>query len=403
MRAYERLLKYAAVDTQSSEDAQGTPSTPGQLTLCRILAEEMRSIGLEEVYEDGRGYVYGKLPASAGMEKAPAIGFIAHVDTAPDFSGAGVKPVLHVNYDGGDLPLGDSGLVLSPEKFPDLKDSVGQTLITTDGTTLLGADDKAGVAEIMTACERIISEKLPHCALSVAFTPDEEIGSGAQLLDLARFGADFAYTVDGDEVGEINYETFNAAGAGWEITGVSVHPGSARGIMVNAALVAAEINSMLPAGEIPAETDGYEGFYHLTELNATVERAEMKYIVRDHDAKKFAARLDKLRAVEKHINEKYGEGTAKLTLTEQYRNMEEILSKRMDIVERAKRAVEKLGIAPVIRPIRGGTDGAQLSFLGLPCPNLGTGGSAFHGPFEHITAEHMDQGVEVLLNIVSAG
>lgn len=403
MRAYERLLKYAAVDTQSSEDAQGTPSTPGQLTLCRILAEEMRSIGLEEVYEDGRGYVYGKLPASAGMEKAPAIGFIAHVDTAPDFSGAGVKPVLHVNYDGGDLPLGDSGLVLSPEKFPDLKDSVGQTLITTDGTTLLGADDKAGVAEIMTACERIISEKLPHCALSVAFTPDEEIGSGAQLLDLARFGADFAYTVDGDEVGEINYETFNAAGAGWEITGVSVHPGSARGIMVNAALVAAEINSMLPAGEIPAETDGYEGFYHLTELNATVERAEMKYIVRDHDAKKFAARLDKLRTVEKHINEKYGEGTAKLTLTEQYRNMEEILSKRMDIVERAKRAVEKLGIAPVIRPIRGGTDGAQLSFLGLPCPNLGTGGSAFHGPFEHITAEHMDQGVEVLLNIVSAG
>ena len=403
MRAYERLLKYAAVDTQSSEDAQGTPSTPGQLTLCRILAEEMRSIGLEEVYEDGRGYVYGKLPASAGMEKAPAIGFIAHVDTAPDFSGAGVKPVLHVNYDGGDLPLGDSGLVLSPEKFPDLKDSVGQTLITTDGTTLLGADDKAGVAEIMTACERIISEKLPHCALSVAFTPDEEIGSGAQLLDLARFGADFAYTVDGDEVGEINYETFNAAGAGWEITGVSVHPGSARVIMVNAALVAAEINSMLPAGEIPAETDGYEGFYHLTELNATVERAEMKYIVRDHDAKKFAARLDKLRAVEKHINEKYGEGTAKLTLTEQYRNMEEILSKRMDIVERAKRAVEKLGIAPVIRPIRGGTDGAQLSFLGLPCPNLGTGGSAFHGPFEHITAEHMDQGVEVLLNIVSAG
>ena len=403
MRAYERLLKYAAVDTQSSEDAQGTPSTPGQLTLCRILAEEMRSIGLEEVYEDGRGYVYGKLPASAGMEKAPAIGFIAHVDTAPDFSGAGVKPVLHVNYDGGDLPLGDSGLVLSPEKFPDLKDSVGQTLITTDGTTLLGADDKAGVAEIMTACERIISEKLPHCALSVAFTPDEEIGSGAQLLDLARVGADFAYTVDGDEVGEINYETFNAAGAGWEITGVSVHPGSARGIMVNAALVAAEINSMLPAGEIPAETDGYEGFYHLTELNATVERAEMKYIVRDHDAKKFAARLDKLRAVEKHINEKYGEGTAKLTPTEQYRNMEEILSKRMDIVERAKRAVEKLGIAPVIRPIRGGTDGAQLSFLGLPCPNLGTGGSAFHGPFEHITAEHMDQGVEVLLNIVSAG
>ena len=262
MRAYERLLKYAAVDTQSSEGAQGTPSTPGQLRLCALLAEEMRAIGLQKVYEDGRGYVYGYLPASAGMENEPTIGFIAHVDTAPDFSGTGVKPVLHENYDGGDVTLGTSGLVLSPEKFPDLKDCVGQTLITTDGTTLLGADDKAGVAEIMTACERIVKENLPHCAVAVAFTPDEEIGSGAELLDLERFGADFAYTVDGDEVGEINYETFNAAAASWEIRGVNVHPGSAKGIMINAALVACEINSLLPAEEIPAMTGGYEGFYH---------------------------------------------------------------------------------------------------------------------------------------------
>lgn len=400
MRAYERLLKYAAVDTQSSEDAQGTPSTPGQLRLCALLAEEMRAIGLQKVYEDGRGYVYGYLPASAGMENEPTIGFIAHVDTAPDFSGTGVKPVLHENYDGGDVTLGTSGLVLSPEKFPDLKDCAGQTLITTDGTTLLGADDKAGVAEIMTACERIVKEKLPHCAVAVAFTPDEEIGSGAELLDLERFGADFAYTVDGDEVGEINYETFNAAAASWEIRGVNVHPGSAKGIMINAALVACEINSLLPAEETPAATEGYEGFYHLLEMNASVERAEMKYIIRDHDAEKFTQRCEAMRDIERRINEKYGEGTAKLTVREQYRNMAEVLAGRMDIIERAKRAMEKRGIAPIIRPVRGGTDGAQLSFRGLPCPNLGTGGSAFHGPYEHITAEHMDEAVDIILNII---
>lgn len=400
MKAYERLLKYAAIDTQSSEDGEGTPSTPGQLRLCALLAEEMRTIGLQKVYEDGRGYVYGYLPASAGMENEPTIGFIAHVDTAPDFSGTGVKPVLHENYDGGDVALGTSGLVLSPEKFPDLKDCVGQTLITTDGTTLLGADDKAGVAEIMTACERIIKENLPHCAVAVAFTPDEEIGSGAELLELGSFGADFAYTVDGDEVGEINYETFNAAAASWEIRGVNVHPGSAKGIMINAALVACEINSLLPAEEIPAATEGYEGFYHLLEMNASVERAEMKYIIRDHDAARFARRCEVMRDIEKSINEKYGEGTAKLTVKEQYRNMAEVLTGRMDIIERAKRAMEKRGITPIIRPVRGGTDGAQLSFRGLPCPNLGTGGSAFHGPYEHITAEHMDEAVDIMLNII---
>ena len=401
MRAYERLLKYAAVDTQSSEGAQGTPSTPGQLRLCALLAEEMRAIGLQKVYEDGRGYVYGYLPASAGMENEPTIGFIAHVDTAPDFSGTGVKPVLHESYDVGDVTLGTSGLVLSPEKFPDLKDCAGQTLITTDGTTLLGADDKAGVAEIMTACERIVKENLPHCAVAVAFTPDEEIGSGAELLDLERFGADFAYTVDGDEVGEINYETFNAAAASWEIRGVNVHPGSAKGIMINAALVACEINSLLPAEEIPAMTGGYEGFYHLLEMNASVERAEMKYIIRDHDAEKFTQRCEAMRDIEKSINEKYGAGTAKLTLKEQYRNMAEIILPEYHIIETAVRATEKAGVKPFISPIRGGTDGARLSFMGLPCPNLGTGGYAFHGPYEHTTAEGMDEVTEILLNIVS--
>lgn len=400
MNAYERLLKYAAVDTQSSEDAQGTPSTPGQLKLCALLAEEMRGIGLQKVYEDGSGYVYGYLPASEGMEHEPTVGFIAHVDTAPDFSGTGVKPVLHENYNGGDVALGTSGLVLSPEKFPDLKDCVGQTLIATDGTTLLGADDKAGVAEIMTVCERIIKENLPHCAVAVAFTPDEEIGSGAEMLELERFGADFAYTVDGDEVGEINYETFNAAAASWEIRGMNVHPGSAKGIMINAALVACEINSLLPAEEVPSKTEGYEGFYHLLEMNATVERAEMKYIIRDHDAATFARRCEVMRDIEKSINEKYGVGTAKLTVNEQYRNMAEVLTARMDIIERARLAMEKHGIVPVIRPVRGGTDGAQLSFRGLPCPNLGTGGSAFHGPYEHITAEHMDEAVDIILNII---
>ena len=365
MRAYERLLKYAAVDTQSSEDAQGTPSTPGQLRLCTLLAEEMRTLGLQNVYEDGRGYVYACLPASAGMENEPTVGFIAHVDTAPDFSGTGVKPVLHENYDGGEVALGTSGLVLSPEKFPDLKDCVGQTLITTDGTTLLGADDKAGVAEIMTACEQIIKENLPHCAVAVTFTPDEEIGSGAELLELERFGADFAYTVDGDEAGEINYETFNAAAAKWEIRGVNVHPGSAKGIMINAALVACEINSLLPAEEIPAMTDGYAGFYHLLEMNAAVERAEMKYIIRDHDAGKFARRCEAMRDIEKRINEKYGAGTAKLTIKEQYRNMAEVLTERMDIIERAKSAMTKRGIAPIIRPVRGGT--TERSSLSAVC------------------------------------
>lgn len=401
MKAYERFLKYVKIHTASAEDSDTTPTTARQHDLARALAEELEKIGMAEVYADEHAYVYAAIPASAGEEQTPCVGLIAHIDTVPDFSGENVKPQVIENYDGGLVPLGESGRTLTPDKFPELAKLCGQTLITTDGTTVLGADDKAGVAEIVTACERIIAEKLPHGRIAVCFTPDEEVGHGAALLDLDRLGADYAYTVDGGEPEEINFETFNAAGAHWEINGFNIHPGDAKNTMINACLVAGEINAMLPAGETPANTEGYEGFYHLLEMHGTVERAELEYIVRDHDAAHFAARLDTLRHIEKLINEKYGAGTATLTLTEQYRNMSEKLSSRMDVVERAESAIEKAGLTPVRVPIRGGTDGAQLSFRGLPCPNLGTGGYSFHGPYEHITVEAMDTVVEIILNIVT--
>lgn len=402
MKAYERFLKYVKIHTASSEQSDTTPTTARQHDLARALADELAALGMAEVSHDEHAYVYAVLPASAGLESAPSIGLIAHIDTVPDFSGENVRPQVIENYDGGSVALGESGRTLTPEKFPELHKLRGQTLITTDGTTVLGADDKAGVAEIVTACERIIAEGLPHGRIAVCFTPDEEVGHGAALLDLGRLGADYAYTVDGGELEEVNFETFNAAGAHWEINGFNIHPGDAKNTMINACLVAGEINAMLPAGETPANTEGYEGFYHLLEMRGTVERAELDYIVRDHDAAHFAARLDTLRHIEKLINEKYGAATAVLTLTEQYRNMAEKLSARMDVVERAERAIEKAGLAPVRVPIRGGTDGAQLSFRGLPCPNLGTGGYSFHGPYEHITAEAMDTAVEIILNIVTA-
>ena len=400
MGAYERLLKYAAVHTASAEDVDATPTTARQFDLAHLLADELRALGMAEVYEDEHAYVYAALPASAGMEGERAIGLIAHIDTVPDFSGENVRPQVIENYDGGEVPLGTSGRVLSPEKFAELPALKGQTLITTDGTTVLGADDKAGVAEIMTACERIIAQGIPHGRIAVCFTPDEEVGHGAALLDFDRLGADFAYTVDGGALEEVNFETFNAAAAHWDITGFNIHPGDAKNTMINASLVACEINAMLPAGDTPAHTEGYEGFYHLMSMTGTVERAELDYIVRDHSAASFAARETTLRHIEKLINEKYGAGTAKLTLTEQYRNMAECMSDHMDIVERAERAIAAAGLKPVRVPVRGGTDGAQLSFRGLPCPNLGTGGYSFHGPYEHITAEAMDTAVEIILGIV---
>ena len=400
MRAYERLLKYAAVHTASTEDIDTTPTTARQFDLAHLLADELRALGMAEVYEDEHAYVYAALPASAGMEGERAIGLIAHIDTVPDFSGENVRPQVIENYDGGEVPLGTSGRVLSPEKFAELPALKGQTLITTDGTTVLGADDKAGVAEIMTACERIIAQGIPHGRIAVCFTPDEEVGHGAALLDFDRLRADFAYTVDGGALEEVNFETFNAAAAHWDITGFNIHPGDAKNTMINASLVACEINAMLPAGDTPAHTEGYEGFYHLMSMTGTVERAELDYIVRDHSAASFAAREATLQHIEKLINEKYGAGTAKLTLTEQYPNMAECMSDHMDIVERAERAIAAAGLKPVRVPVRGGTDGAQLSFRGLPCPNLGTGGHSFHGPYEHITAEAMDTAVEIILGIV---
>ena len=400
MRAYERLLKYAAVHTASAEDVDATPTTARQFDLAHLLADELRALGMAEVYEDEHAYVYAALPASAGMEGERAIGLIAHIDTVPDFSGENVRPQVIENYDGGEVTLGTSGRVLSPEKFAELPTLKGQTLITTDGTTVLGADDKAGVAEIMTACERIIAQGIPHGRIAVCFTPDEEVGHGAALLDFDRLGADFAYTVDGGALEEVNFETFNAAAAHWDITGFNIHPGDAKNTMINASLVACEINAMLPAGDTPAHTEGYEGFYHLMSMTGAVEHAELDYIVRDHSAASFAAREATLQHIEKLINEKYGAGTAKLTLTEQYRNMAECMSGHMDIVERAERAIAAAGLKPVRVPVRGGTDGAQLSFRGLPCPNLGTGGYSFHGPYEHITAEAMDTAVEIILGIV---
>jgi len=400
MRAYERLIRYARIHTASAEDAPQTPSTRRQFDLSRILAQEMRGLGFDNVLEDEHAYVYGALPASPGLEDRPCLGLIAHIDTVPDFCGENVKPQIVENYDGSDLPLGESGRVLSAAQFPDLLRMRGHTLITTDGTTVLGADDKAGIAEILSACERILAEGLPHGRIAVCFTPDEEVGHGAALLDLTRLGADFAYTVDGGDLREINYETFNAAAAHWEIHGFNVHPGSAKGKMINASLVAMELNAVLPAGEIPARTEGYEGFFHLTDMRGNVEKAELDYIVRDHDAVAFQARLDLLRDAEKRINEKYGAGTARLEIRQQYRNMAEKLAQRMEIVELARAAIEQAGLTPVTAPIRGGTDGAQLSFRGLPCPNLGTGGYGFHGPYEHISAENMDKAVDIILNIV---
>ena len=400
MRAYKRLLRYAAIDTQSDESAEKTPSTEKQHAFSWLLHFELQDLGLKRVHTDPSAYTYAFLPASPGWEDEPVIGLIAHIDTAPDFSGTAVKPQLHFDYDGGDIALGSSGRVLSPKDFPDLKNCVGKTLITTNGTTLLGADDKAGVAEIMTVFETLLHSERPHCAVAVCFTPDEEIGHGARLMDLERFGAAFAYTVDGDAVDEINFETFNAAAASFKIKGVSVHPGSAKDIMVNASLLAMRVNAMLPLDEIPARTEGYEGFYHLTDMCGNVSEAELKYIVRDHDAKHFRARCERLREIERELNLEYGEGTVTLILNEQYRNMAEILADHVKIVERAEKAIRASGLTPITRPVRGGTDGAQLSFRGLPCPNLGTGGAAFHGPCEHIAVEDMDKMVEILLNIV---
>ncbi len=401
MTALERFLSYVKIHTASSERDDRTPTEEREFDLSRVLEKEMKELGMERVFVDDHAYVYGFIGATPGCESRPCVGFIAHLDTIPDFPGENVKPQLIENYDGGPVALGTSGRVLTEEVNPRLGELRGHTLVTTDGTTVLGADDKAGIAAIMTACERILAEGRPHGAIAVCFTPDEEVGHGAALLDLERFGADFAYTVDGGELNEINFETFNAASAKWEIAGFNIHPGSAKDKMINASLVAMEINAMLPAGAVPERTENYEGFFHLTDMSGTVEKAELHYILRDHDANGLAEKEKLMRLIEKQINEKYGPGTAKLTLREQYRNMAEKLASRMEIVELAEAAVRSLGLEPVRVPIRGGTDGSQLSFRGLPCPNIGTGGYACHGPYEHTSAENLDAAARLVEAIVA--
>lgn len=403
MKAYERLIRYARIHTSSDEKRGETPSSARQRDLSLILEKEMTELGFSDVFVDEHAYVYGFLPATAGREGDSCIALIAHLDTIPDsdFSGKDVQPQLIPDYDGGDLPLGTSGRILSPALFPDLKNLKGHTLIVTDGSTVLGADDKAGIAEILTACEEILCEKLPHGRIAVCFTPDEEIGHGAALLSLERLGADFGYTVDGGGLDQINIETFNAAEAVVTFRGVNVHPGDAKGKMRNASLLALEYAASLPAAERPETTEGYEGFFHLTDMSGSVDKACLSYIVRDHDAEHFAVRKSMMRKAADVMNEKYGEGTATLTLRDQYRNMGKVLENCPEAITRAESAIRKAGLMPQHVPVRGGTDGSQLSYRGLPCPNLGTGGACFHGPYEHISVENMALAVTILKSLLT--
>ena len=400
MKAYERLLKYVQIDTPSNPAGDCVPSSSCQFDLAKVLVEELKEIGVENAQVDDKCYVYASIPATKGYENCKKLGFIAHMDTAPDFNGCGVKPQIIENYDGNDVTLGESGRVLKVKDFPELAHLKGRTLITTDGTSLLGADDKSGIAEIITLAEMLIQNDIPHGKICIGFTPDEEIGSGADNFDVERFGADIAYTVDGGMEGEIEYENFNAAGATVTVYGNNVHPGMAKDIMVNSQLVAMEFNGMLPADETPATTEEYEGFFHLTNMEGNVECTKLHYIVREHDGEKYKERKALLEKITDQMNEKYGAGTVELELKDQYFNMKEMIEPHFHLIENAKEAAKEVGLTPKVVPVRGGTDGARLSFMGLPCPNLGTGGFGFHGPYEHITAEGMDLCVEMMRKIV---
>jgi len=401
MRVEERFLNYISFTTTSSEQSDRVPSTEGQWVFAKELKREMEALKLEELFLSESCCLYGKIPASSGFEKVSPIGFIAHMDTSPDFSAVDVKAQIIPNYDGGDVLLKGSGDILKAEDFPELTSLKGRTLITTDGTTLLGADDKSGIAEIMTMAERIMTEPIPHGEVWIAFTPDEEIGCGSDHFDLSRFKAKFAYTVDGDYEGEIAYENFNAAGATVRIKGINVHPGEAKGIMKNAGLILAELVSLLPKDEIPAKTADREGFFHLTDLKGDVSEAEAAFLIRDHDKTNFTARKALMEKIVNTLNEKYGMGTVELTLKDSYYNMLEIMEAYPEVIELAKNAIRSVGLEALSRPVRGGTDGAMLSFKGLPCPNLGTGGYGFHGPFEHITVEAMELVVKILIDLIA--
>ena len=371
MELKDRFLKYVAYDTQSDENSITFHSTDKQLVLLRALKEEMIELGLTEVVMDEHGYVMGTIPASEGYENAPVVGFISHVDTSPDMSGAAIRPQFVKNYDGGDIALNDS-LTMTVKEFPELKFFVGHTLITTDGTTLLGADDKAGVAEIMTMAEYLIAHpEVKHGKVRIGFTPDEEIGRGVDYFNVEAFGAQVGYTVDGGMEGELEYENFNAASAKWEVSGRNIHPGMAKDKMINAMQIAMELNSMLPAHQRPEHTEGYDGFYHLVGMRGEVEHAELSYIVRDHSRELFEQKKALLEQITAYANAKYGEGTVRLTLKDQYYNMREMVEPHPEIIERAMQAMGEAGVVPIIKPIRGGTDGSRLSYMGLPCPNLG--------------------------------
>ncbi len=399
MYAYERLIRYAKVYTTPDENSETCPSTARQLDLAHLLVDELKALGVADARVDENGYVYGSIPATPGYEAKPALGLIAHMDTAPDACGENVKPMIHANYDGKDLTL-PGGVVLSAEKFPFLQSMIGETLITSDGTTLLGADDKAGIAEIMTAAQRLLQGSLPHGKVCIGFTPDEEIGRGADKFDIPGFGADFAYTVDGGDVGAIEYENFNAASAVVEVQGFSVHPGDSKNKMINASNVAIAFHQALPQMDRPEHTELREGFYHLTDMSGDVSHARLAYILRDHDMAKLTYKKDTLLHVAARLNDLYGSGTVTVHLKDNYRNMIEKIRPHFHLVETAQEAIRRSGLEPVAVPVRGGTDGATLSWMGLPCPNLGTGGFNFHGNAECITAERMEKAVEILLNIV---
>ncbi len=400
MRAYERFLTYAKIDTTSDPTSGHHPSTATQFDLANLLVKELLALGVADARVDEKCYVYASLPATAGLEDKPALGLIAHMDTAPDAPGKNVRPILHENYDGTDVIYPASGGLMSVEKFPFLAKMKGETLITSDGTTLLGVDDKAGVAEIMTTVETILAENIPHCKLCIGFTPDEEIGEGANYFDVKGFGAAFAYTVDGGDAGEIEYDNFNAAGARVTLNGFGVHPGSAKNTMINACNLAMEFHGALPAYDRPEHTQDREGFYHLGQMKANGTKAELLYIIRDHDKGSFEARKATMQHLAACMNEKYGAGTAVLEMADSYLNMLEKIKPHFHLVETAREAIKMVGLTPDEPPVRGGTDGARLSYEGLPCPNLGTGGYNYHGVFECTTIERMDKAAEIVLNIV---
>ena len=401
MRAYERLLNYVRVYTTSDPESGTHPSAEREFDLARQLVEEMKALGIEDARVDEHCYVYGSIPATPGCEDKPALGLIAHMDTAPDASGEGVTPILHENYDGRDVTLPATGTVMKVSTFPFLADLKGETLITTDGTTLLGADDKAGVAEILTAAEILLAEGRPHGKLCIAFTPDEEIGEGASLFDIPGFGADFAYTVDGGDVGGIEYENFNAAAVTLTVHGVNIHPGSAKDKMKNAVLMAHQFISLLPEAETPAHTEGYEGFYHVTDVSGNETEVVLHAIIRDHDREKFEARKTFVENAVRYLNGVWGEDSFRLELKDSYYNMKEKLLPHMELIDNACAAMRAVGVEPEIVPIRGGTDGARLSWeRDIPCPNLCTGGANFHGVHEFVPVASMEKMVQVLVELV---